>query len=56
MAGIRCAYVSVVLSTGLHALDAFQTTDKGLVYIDDTGATPGNGVTRCVKTVNIAVG
>ena len=38
MAGIRCAYVSVALSTGLHALDAFQTSDKGLIYIDDTGA------------------
>jgi hypothetical protein len=56
MAGIKCAYVSVDLSTGLHALDAFQTSDKGLVYIDDTGAVPGNGVSRCVKTVNIAVG
>jgi hypothetical protein len=54
--GIRCAYVSVDLSTGLHALDAFQTTDKGLIYVDDTGAVPGNGVSRCVKTVSIAVG
>jgi hypothetical protein len=56
MGGIRCAYVSVDLSTGLHALDAFQTTDKGLIYVDDTGAVPGNGVSRCVKTVSIAVG
>jgi len=56
MGGIRCAYVPVALSTGLHALDAFQTTDKGLIYIDDTGAVPGNGVSRCVKTVSIAVG
>ena len=56
MDGIRCAYVSVDLSTGLHALDAFQTTDKGLIYIDDTGAVPGNGVSRCVKTVSIAAG
>jgi hypothetical protein len=56
MDGIRCAYVSVDLSTGLHALDAFQTTDKGLIYIDDTGAVPGNSVSRCVKTVSIAAG
>ena len=54
--GIRCAYVSVALSTGLHALDAFQTTDRGLIYVDDTGAVPGNGVSRCVKTVSISVG
>jgi hypothetical protein len=54
--GIKCAYVSVDLSTGLHALDAFQTTDRGLIYVDDTGAVPGNGVSRCVKTVSIAVG
>jgi len=44
------------LSIGLHALDAFQTTDRGLIYVDDTGAVPGNGVSRCVKIVNIAVG
>ena len=44
------------LSTGLHSLDAFQTSDKGLIYIDDTGAVPGNGVSRCVKTVSVAVG
>ena len=54
--GIRCAYVSVDLSTGLHALDAFQTTDRGLIYVGDTGVVPGNGVSRCVKTVSIAVG
>ena len=54
--GIRCAYVSVDLSTGLHALDAFQTTDRGLIYVDDTGAVPGNSVSRCVKTVSIAAG
>ena len=54
--GIRCAYVSVSLSTGLHALDAFRTTDRGLIYVDDTGAVPGDGVSRCVKTVSIADG
>jgi len=38
-AGIRAAYVGLEFSvskTG-HALDAFQTTDKGLVFIDCTG-------------------
>ena len=54
-AGIKCAYVSMGLSgyTYGHALDAFQTTDRGLVYIDDTNAP---GPTRCVKTANIVIG
>jgi hypothetical protein len=37
-AGIKVAYVSVVLADGLrHALNAFNTTDRGLVFIDCTG-------------------
>ncbi len=37
-AGIRAAYVSVDFADGPgHALNAFNTTDKGLVYIDCTG-------------------
>lgn len=57
MDGIRCAYVSVDLSIGPHALDAFQTTDRGLVYIDDTGISSSSiGPSRCVKTVDVAVG
>ena len=46
-AGIRAAYVSVDFGDGPgHALNAFNTTDRGLVYIDCTGqglntATPG---------------
>jgi hypothetical protein len=65
LAGIRCAFVSIDLSgypdpfhygipsnTG-HALDAFQTVDKGLIYIDDTN-TPGP--TRSVAIVNVTVG
>ncbi|MFP3975563.1 MAG: hypothetical protein ACLFVK_05000 [Dehalococcoidia bacterium] len=42
--GLRCAYVSLQLgpcpswpSAGGHALNAFETTDRGLVYIDCTG-------------------
>ncbi|MCX8155722.1 MAG: hypothetical protein N3J91_04620 [Verrucomicrobiae bacterium] len=38
-AGIRCALVGVRFQRGPgHALNAFQTTDKGLVYIDCTGS------------------
>ena len=37
-AGIKTAYVSVEFAEGpAHALDAFNTTDRGLVYIDCTG-------------------
>lgn len=37
-AGIRAAYVSIDFSDRPgHALNAFNTTDKGLVYIDCTG-------------------
>jgi hypothetical protein len=37
-AGIKTAYVSVDFAEGPgHALDAFNTTDRGLVYIDCTG-------------------
>lgn len=54
MDGIRCAYVYLSLSTGLHAIDAFQTTDDGLIYIDDTGIPASTyGPSRCVKTVNL---
>lgn len=70
IAGIKCAYVSLdmtgytdpdhlgIPSDSGHALDAFQTTDRGLVYIDDTGwlATQPHP-SRAVKTVNtISVG
>lgn len=49
LAGIRCGYVDVELSgyvdrnnLGIpsnsgHALVIFQTTDRGLIYVDDTG-------------------
>jgi len=37
-AGIKTAYVSLDFVSGpAHALDAFNTTDRGLVYIDCTG-------------------
>ena len=56
MAGIRCAYVSVDLSGVGHALNAFQTTDRGLIYIDDTGKVGGFGPSNCDKTVDIQLG
>jgi len=65
-AGWRCAFVEVELegypdwygygipsSTG-HALNAFETTDKGLVYIDCTAAPGYSG--NADKTVDVKVG
>jgi len=37
--GIRCAYVEIeFFIEGGHALDVFETTDMGLVYVDSTEA------------------
>lgn len=57
LVGIRCAYVSLGLagSEG-HACDAFQTTDRGLVYIDCTGISDSYGPDNNDKTVDIQVG
>jgi hypothetical protein len=58
LAGIRCAYVSITLAgnTG-HACDAFQTTDRGLAYIDVTGWVADQPhPDRAVSTVSIVVG
>jgi len=32
--GLRCAFVLLCFERGQHAVVAFQTTDKGLVYIE----------------------
>lgn len=61
MAGIKCAFVTIDTSTGFHALNAFQTTDEGLVFIDDTGIVSNTSPTdasasRCVKKVDVNVG
>ena len=40
-AGLRCAYVTVDLPEG-HALNAFRTTDRGLVFIDCTASLRGD--------------
>ena len=60
MAGIKCAFVTLHTSEGFHALNAFQTTDQGLIYVDDTGLVAGTyslnaGTPRCVKTVNMTI-
>jgi hypothetical protein len=65
-AGWRCAIVTVQLSgypdfyhygipsnTG-HALNAFQTTDRGLVYVDDTRAQ--GGPANQDNTVDVEIG
>lgn len=35
--GLRAGFVTVDLGSQLHALNVFNTTDKGLILIDDTG-------------------
>ena len=41
--GFRCALVSLGFREGIgHALNAFETTDHGLVYIDCTGGPAGD--------------
>ncbi len=38
--GIRCAWIAIKLDNGkYHALNAFETTDQGLIFIDCTGRT-----------------
>jgi DNA-directed RNA polymerase subunit RPC12/RpoP len=58
LAGIRAAYVCVDLGpssyyslSGGHALNAFQTTDRGIVYIDCTGFQFGISADKIVDVV-----
>jgi len=61
-AGIRAGWVAILLeaddgSTAYHACNVFQTTDKGLIFIDCTGSqagerSPSNSDTR----VNVRLG
>jgi len=67
-AGWRCAIVSLdmtgytdpyklgIASNAGHACNAFQTTDKGLVYIDCTGVPKGFGSPNNDKIVDVKVG
>jgi len=50
LSGFRCAFVSIEIGEG-HALVAFNTTDKGLIYIDSTGVI-GSGPPNCDKIIN----
>jgi len=52
--GLRCAYVALMYSNGGHAIIAFDTVDKGLVYFEpqtDDEAAPavGKRYYQCVK-------
>jgi len=55
MAGIRCAFASVALNGPIynHALNAFETTDRGLIYIDATGTDESH---NCDKVVHVEIG
>jgi hypothetical protein len=56
-AGIRAAYVAVEFSSGYHALDAFKTTDRGLVFIDCTGLEASEpSPSNRDKTVDVKLG
>lgn len=67
-AQIRCAYITIDLSgytdpynygipsNSGHALVAFETTDRGLIYIDDTGGSGNNGPSNCDKVVDVQIG
>gem|GEM_PF-718453 len=53
-AGIRAAYVAVELPDVYHALNAFKTTDRGLVFIDCTGLKSWeSGPSNRDKTVSV---
>ena len=55
--GIRAAYVAVKLPGDYHALNAFKTTDKGLVFIDCTGLEAWeSGPSSRDKTVEVKLG
>lgn len=56
-AGIRAAYVAVELPSAYHALNAFKTTDRGLVFIDCTGLRISeSGPSNRDKTVEVKLG
>jgi hypothetical protein len=55
-AGIRAGYVFIDFAPGTpaHACNVFQTTDRGIVYVDDTGTT--DSTVNADKTVDMAGG
>lgn len=57
MAGYNCAYVTVMFTDGVgHACNAFNTTDRGLVFIDCTNSLEGRGPYNSDCIVNITEG
>jgi hypothetical protein len=56
--GIKAAFVGIKFKDGslAHALNAFVTTDRGLVYIDTTGFVGGGGPYHSDRTANVRVG
>lgn len=57
LSGIRAAYVVVELPSAYHALNAFKTTDRGLVFIDCTGLEAWEpGPSNRDKTVDVRLG
>ena len=68
MAGIRCAYVSLdmvgytdpydfgIASDAGHACNAFETTDRGLVFIDCTGDSDNYGPANHDTIVVVEIG
>ena len=68
IAGIRCGYVSLettgytdpynlgISSDSGHACNVFETTDRGLVYIDCTGISDNYGPSNNDRIVNIQIG
>ena len=58
MAGIRCGLVLVQLQgfLGEYPIDVYNTSDKGLVYIDDIGSLANSGITNSDKLVDVQAG
>ena len=58
MAGIRCGFALVQLEglSGLYTLDVYNTSDKGLVYIDDIGSLANSGMVNSDKVVELQLG
>ncbi len=56
--GIKTAWVAIKLEDGsYHALNAFKTKDRGLVFIDCTGIPPGEiGPPNRDKVVDVSLG
>ncbi|MEN6290443.1 MAG: hypothetical protein ABFD07_00300 [Methanobacterium sp.] len=57
VAGYNCAYVDITFTDGIgHMCNAFQTTDRGLVFIDCTNSIGGGGPVNNDCVVYIADG